>query len=300
MEEARKAGNDRKLFQLIRATRPRKPPVSETMKRQNGTTISNKKERPDRWAEYFKQQLSWPPADTHLQPTGEVESWTVNVEPPTASEVYEYICSLRRHRAPGPDDLSPALFKDGGEVLSQRLSDLFACIWETESVPDNWGESVIVPAFKKGARSECGNHRGISLTKVVTRLTFVPLIADSNKRGIGPFEYIYLRKAVEEFSATFVAEFAANGFHTSLPSHYLTASGSLPPFAWLCEKSPSRKSVDRHTQHVAKPAQCMQCDQFIYRRWVISPEYHSTIFRIAYPVFPPDLGNAPKTSMVKH
>ena len=29
---------------------------------------------------------------------------------------------------------------------------------------------MIVPIFKKGARSECGNHRGISLTPVVTRL----------------------------------------------------------------------------------------------------------------------------------
>ncbi|KER23675.1 hypothetical protein T265_14585, partial [Opisthorchis viverrini] len=152
MEEARKAGNARRLFQLIRATGPRKPPVSESIKHQNGTTISNKEERLDRWAEYFEQQMSWPPAGTHLQPTGEVEPWTVNVEPPTASEVYDCICSLKRHRAPGPDDLPPALFKDGGEVLSQRLSDLFACIWEKESVPDNWGESVIVPIFKKGAR----------------------------------------------------------------------------------------------------------------------------------------------------
>ncbi|KER26512.1 hypothetical protein T265_13976, partial [Opisthorchis viverrini] len=59
---------------------------------------------------------------------------------------------VNRHRAAGPDDLPPALFKDGGEVLSQQLSDLFACIWEKESVPDNWGESVIVPIFKKGAR----------------------------------------------------------------------------------------------------------------------------------------------------
>ncbi|KER26269.1 hypothetical protein T265_06463 [Opisthorchis viverrini] len=89
----------------------------------------------------------------YTYPTGELEPWTVNVEPPTTSEVYDCICSLKRHRAPGPDDLPPALFKDGGEVLSQRLSDLFACIWEKESVPDNWGESVIVPIFKKGARN---------------------------------------------------------------------------------------------------------------------------------------------------
>ncbi|KER30944.1 hypothetical protein T265_02752 [Opisthorchis viverrini] len=50
------------------------------------------------------------------------------------------------------------------------------------------------------------------------------------------------------------AEFAGNDFRTSLPSHCLTAFGSLPPFTWLCEEGPSRKLVDWHTQHVAKPA----------------------------------------------
>ncbi|KER24639.1 hypothetical protein T265_07737 [Opisthorchis viverrini] len=50
-------------------------------------------------------------------------------------------------------------------------------------------------------------------------------------------------------AVTSAAEFAGNGFHTSLPSHCLTASGSLPTFTWLGEKSPSRKSVDWHTQH---------------------------------------------------
>ncbi|KER31399.1 hypothetical protein T265_02315 [Opisthorchis viverrini] len=64
---------------------------------------------------------------------------------------------------------------------------------------------------------------------------------------------------------TSAAEFAGNGIHTSLPSHCLIPSGSLPPFTWLCEKSPSRNSVDWHTQHVAKPAQPVQYDQFIYR-----------------------------------
>ncbi|GAA52101.1 sorting nexin-1 [Clonorchis sinensis] len=42
MEEAHKSGNARRLFQLIRATGPRKPPVSETIKDRNGVTVSNK------------------------------------------------------------------------------------------------------------------------------------------------------------------------------------------------------------------------------------------------------------------
>ncbi|KER26411.1 hypothetical protein T265_06330 [Opisthorchis viverrini] len=66
-------------------------------------------------------------------------------------------------------------------------------------------------------------------------------------------------------AVTSAAKFAGNGFHTSLPSHCLTASGSLPPFTWLWEKSPSRKSVDWHTQHLANPAQPMHCDQSIHR-----------------------------------
>ncbi|KER25352.1 hypothetical protein T265_07154 [Opisthorchis viverrini] len=68
------------------------------------------------------------------------------------------------------------------------------------------------------------------------------------------------------------AEFAGSGLYTSLPSHCLTASGSLPPFKWLCKKSPSRNLVDWHAQHVAKPAQPMQCDQFIYRGYSLEPE----------------------------
>ncbi|GAA54902.1 ATP-binding cassette transporter, partial [Clonorchis sinensis] len=51
MEEAQKAGNTRRLFQLIRATGTRKPFVSENIKDRNGVTISNKEERLDRWAE---------------------------------------------------------------------------------------------------------------------------------------------------------------------------------------------------------------------------------------------------------
>ncbi|GAA54238.1 ATP-binding cassette transporter [Clonorchis sinensis] len=81
MEAAQKAGNIRRLFQLFRSSGPRRPPASETIKHQNGTTISNKEERLDRWAEYFEQQLSghqlaliWSPQDgDRVNPT--VPDW---------------------------------------------------------------------------------------------------------------------------------------------------------------------------------------------------------------------------------
>ncbi|KAG5446836.1 hypothetical protein CSKR_203630 [Clonorchis sinensis] len=64
-----------------------------------------------------------------------------------------------------------------------------------------------------------------------------------------------------ETAVTGAAEFAGNGFQTSLPSRCLTSPGSFPFFAWLCEKNRSRKSVDWHKEHVSKPMQPIQCDQ---------------------------------------
>ncbi|KAG5443499.1 hypothetical protein CSKR_101059 [Clonorchis sinensis] len=47
-------------------------------------------------------------------------------------------------------------------------------------------------------------------------------------------------------------------------------------------------------EHVTKPAQPMEFDQFTFRGRVISSENYSTNFSITDPVFPPDSGNVPK------
>ncbi|KER34003.1 hypothetical protein T265_12477, partial [Opisthorchis viverrini] len=69
-------------------------------------------------------------------------------------------------------------------------------------------------------------------------------------------------------------DIVGDGFYTSLTSHCLTTSGSFLPFTWLCEKNPSRKSVDWHTEHVAKPMQPVECDQFSYRGRSEFPELY--------------------------
>ncbi|GAA55380.1 PIH1 domain-containing protein 1, partial [Clonorchis sinensis] len=77
MEDAKNAGNVRRLFHLIRSTGPRKPLVSETIRDQNGSLICNKAERLDRWAQYFEQQFSWPPATSNQETWPSTESWTI-------------------------------------------------------------------------------------------------------------------------------------------------------------------------------------------------------------------------------
>jgi hypothetical protein len=169
MEVANAAGNVRRLFQLIRSTGPKALSVSETITEQDGTAICNRNRRLSRWGEYFRGQFSWAPATTTFD-IPQSNTWQVTMAAPSKLELQTCISSLKRNKAAGPDELHPILFKEGGEVLLEHLTSLFQLIWEREDIPDNWGESIIIPIFKKGVRNDCANHRGISLTPVITRI----------------------------------------------------------------------------------------------------------------------------------
>jgi hypothetical protein len=169
MEMAFATGNSRVLFQLIRTTGSKKSNVSETITEQDGTAIYSQKRRLERWAEHFKEQFSWPPSTEPLQGTCEAE-WNINLNCPTEDEVRREISSLKIDKAPGPDGLHPILFREGGAILVTRLTGLLQRIWIEERIPEEWCVSTIVPIFKKGTRTLCENHRGISLVAVASKV----------------------------------------------------------------------------------------------------------------------------------
>ena len=60
---------------------------------------------------------------------------------------------------------------------------LFVKIWEDETVPDDWTESLVCTIFKKGDRSMCSNYRGISLLSVPGKV-FGLIILERIRAGI--------------------------------------------------------------------------------------------------------------------
>ena len=170
MESAANSGNFRKLFQLIRVTGKAQPGVSETICEADGTPIHNLDRRLERWAEHFEGQFCSSVAPTTPQASSYHTEWSITTAPPTEAETLLELQNLKRHKASGADELPPAIFIDGGISLARELTHLFSLVWTEERVPPSWSESVIVPIFKKGSRSECVNHRGISLIPVVSKL----------------------------------------------------------------------------------------------------------------------------------
>ena len=94
----------------------------------------------------------------------------VPMTPPCEYEVRCTIKRLQRNKAAGPDELPPALFKDGGATLTAAITQLLIQIWHSEDVPGCYGESTVIPVFKKDKRTVCSNHLGVSLIPIITKL----------------------------------------------------------------------------------------------------------------------------------
>jgi hypothetical protein len=63
----------------------------------------------------------------------------------------------------GSDQIPAELIQAGGEMLLSVIHKLISSIWIKEDFPHQWKESIIVPIYKKGDKTDCNNYRGISL-----------------------------------------------------------------------------------------------------------------------------------------
>nr|CAH8876432.1 unnamed protein product [Trichobilharzia regenti] len=170
MEKALRIGNTRQLFGLIRETGGRRQIISETISEKNGTIISSQDRRLDRWKEHYEEQFNLPTATLNLPSIQHLPEWDIDTGPPSLTEVTKAVTNLKLGKAAGPDGMTPEVFKYGGDSLLSGLTEVLGSVWESEEVPSGWCKSLIIPIYKKGDKSSCDNHRGISLTNIVSKV----------------------------------------------------------------------------------------------------------------------------------
>jgi hypothetical protein len=67
------------------------------------------------------------------------------------------------YKSTGIDRILVELIQAGGNTLRYEIIKLTDSIWNQEELPQQWKESVIVPNYRNGDKTECGNYSGISL-----------------------------------------------------------------------------------------------------------------------------------------
>ena len=89
---------------------------------------------------------------------------------PSAFEVDLAIEKLKSHRSPGIDQIPAELIKPRGIKIRCEIHKLINSIWNKEELPEEWKESIIVPIYKKGNKTDCSNYRGISLLQTTYKI----------------------------------------------------------------------------------------------------------------------------------
>ncbi|PSN48471.1 hypothetical protein C0J52_11717 [Blattella germanica] len=173
--------NIRELYQGIKIEREGFQARTNIIKDENGDMLADAKSILNRWGNYFNQLLN-----VH----GEEEIEEHNVQ---TAEVEMAMEKLKIYKASGIDGIPAELIKSGGEKLREKIHRLLSLIWKQEALPNEWKESIIIPIYKKGDKTDCNNYRGISLlstsykiltNKLVSRLTlFIDKIIGDHQCG---------------------------------------------------------------------------------------------------------------------
>jgi len=93
--------------------------------------------------------------------------FTANI---TEREVRKKIRKLRSDAAAGHDEILPRLLKELEDEIVAALTCIFKKSLATGEIPGDWKKANVTPIFKKGAKSEAGNYRPVSLTSVCCKI----------------------------------------------------------------------------------------------------------------------------------
>ncbi|RXN38888.1 Retrovirus-related Pol poly LINE-1 [Labeo rohita] len=155
---ARQRDRDGKDVQQVRVIKDR-----------DGNVLTDARRVMGRWKEYFKELMNEEnEREQRVEEVTVVEQEVVNI---SKSEVRRALKRMKSGKAVGPDDIPVEVWKCLGEVAVEFLTSLFNKILDSETIPEEWRRSVLVPIFKnKGDVQSCGNYRGIKLMSHTMKL----------------------------------------------------------------------------------------------------------------------------------
>ena len=131
---------------------------THTVNNKDGQLLTDQTEVMARWKEHFESLFQ--EVEDAEQP--DLEMGQKSDKEISEEEVRRAVSRLKGGKAPGTCGIMPEMLK-AGEVVIERLVQLFNEVWGRGVAPRDWKSAIIVPIHKKGSRLECTNYRGISL-----------------------------------------------------------------------------------------------------------------------------------------
>jgi len=161
LETNSKITNFRDLYMDINDFKKGCQPRTIIVRDEKGDLVADSHSIMARWMKYFSQLLNVHGVDDIRQ--AQIHTAEPLVPEPSAFEFELAIEKLKSNKSPGIDQIPAELIKAGGRTIRCVIHKLINSIWNKEELPEEWKESIIVPVYKKGDKTDCNSYRGISL-----------------------------------------------------------------------------------------------------------------------------------------
>ena len=88
----------------------------------------------------------------------------------SASEFELSVENLKSHKSPSIDQILAEFIKAVCRTIHCEIHKHIISIWNKEELPEEWKESIIVPVYRKGDKTDCINYRGILLLPTMYKI----------------------------------------------------------------------------------------------------------------------------------
>lgn len=162
------------FFSKIKKAYGPQPPSVVPLKSKDGFVLFKDVEGiVSRWQEHFADLFD-NPSEIDEDVMNNLTQYPVMEEmmvEPTSEELNSSMARINTGKAPGFDGIPIELITLGGENVSSQVHKHILSVWRGNDVAQDWVNAIMLPLYKgKGQKSECGNHRGITLLGSVGKI----------------------------------------------------------------------------------------------------------------------------------
>ena len=129
------------------------------------------------------------------------------------SEISKILLNINNSKSPGFDSIPGRLLKDGTEVISAHISDIFNLSVMLSKFPKQCKIALIKPIFKKASKLEAVNYRPISLLPLISKI-FEKCIHNQLQKYVTNFNIIY--KLQSGFRSDFSTDTCLSYLHNKI------------------------------------------------------------------------------------
>ena len=133
------------------------------------------------------------------------------------NEISKILLNINNSKSPGFDNIPGKFLKDGCEIISAHVSDIFNLSVMLSKFPNQCKIAKIKPIFKKGSKLEAVNYRPISLLPLISKV-FEKCIHDQLQMYVTNFNIIY--KFQSGFRSDFSTDTCLSYLHNKILSGF--------------------------------------------------------------------------------